>query len=331
MNILVTGGAGYIGSHMVFRLIELGHQVTVIDDLSTGFLHSIHSKAIFEKCDIRDLEKTKKILAQQNIEAIFHFAGRVKVAESIENPLEYYSNNVFGTLQLLECCKQIPSIKYFLFSSTAAVYGNSSKSIITESEPCSPVHPYGRSKLMAEQIVIDYAKNYKNFSYTILRYFNVAGANYKAGLGPHHKEATHLIKVTAEVSTGQREHISIFGTDYPTPDGTCIRDFIHVSDLIEAHVNALDYLVKFNKSDIFNLGYGHGHSVQDVIKCMSKLSNKHFFVNKTSRRDGDQPIVIADSNKAKNILNWSPQWDDLDKICDSAIKWEQIKAERAEI
>ena len=322
MNIVVTGGAGYIGSHMVYRLIEEGHNVIIIDSLITGFKELLHPKAKFVLSDIRDVEQLRNVLHKEKIEAIFHFAGLVKVEESITQPLNYYANNTFGTQCLLEAIKLSPLVKYFIFSSTAAVYGDTTSELVTENNSTEPINPYGHSKLMGEQILKDFAASYSKLSYTILRYFNVAGAHPTAGIGPRHQNATHLIKVAAETAIGKRAELSIFGNDYPTPDGTCVRDYIHVMDLVSAHLKALQYLQAGKTSDTFNLGYGQGHSVKSVLEMMAQVSDKNLPVRLAARRPGDSASVVADSKKAQKNLEWTPEWNDLQKICSTAFLWE---------
>jgi UDP-glucose 4-epimerase len=322
MNIMVTGGAGYIGSHMVHHLLDEGHNVTILDSLTTGFRELVHPRARLVICDIRDTEQVRSTLVLNGIEAVMHFAGLVKVEESIANPLTYYSNNTYGTLCLLEAIKQTSAVKYFIFSSTAAVYGNTSESFVAENHPTEPINPYGRCKLMAEQILRDFSDSYSGLRFMILRYFNVAGAHPTVAIGPRHQNATHLIKVAAETASGKREGLSIFGNDYPTVDGTCVRDYIHVMDLVAAHGLALKYLAAGNKSEIVNLGYGCGHSVTDVVQTMSAVANKPLPVQLAPRRLGDCASVVADCRKAQELLDWSPRWNDLRKICETAYQWE---------
>ncbi len=322
MNIMVTGGAGYIGSHMVYRLLEEGHDVTILDNLSCGFRELIHPKAKLVIGDIRDVDLVRKTLTALNIETILHFAALVKVEESVTQPLVYYANNTFGVSCLLEAVKLASSVKYFIFSSTAAVYGDTTADLVKESQPTSPINPYGHSKLMAEQILKDFAQTQPNLKFVILRYFNVAGAHPTAGIGPRHKNATHLIKVAAETAAGLRDSLSIFGADYPTEDGTCVRDYIHVVDLVEAHRLALNYLLAGHPNDTFNLGYGIGHSVKAVIETMGRVANKKLLPKLAPRREGDSASVVADSSKACKALQWTPMWNDLEKICATAFRWE---------
>lgn len=322
MKIVVTGGAGYIGSHMTYRLIEEGHDVTIIDNLSCGFRELIHPKAKLVVTDVHDVEGVRKTLTDSSIEAVLHFAAFVKVEESISQPLLYYDNNTFGTTCLLEAIKLSPTVKHFIFSSTAAVYGDTTTDLVKETTATKPITPYGHSKLMAEQILTDFAHSQPTLKYAILRYFNVAGAHPTAGIGPRHENATHLIKVAAETAAGLRESLSIFGTDYPTDDGTCVRDYIHVMDLVEAHRLALAYLVAGNPNDTFNLGYGRGQSVKAVVEMMGQVSHKKLPTVLSPRREGDSASVVADSSKAQKALQWKPQWNDLEKICETAYRWE---------
>jgi UDP-glucose 4-epimerase len=320
MKILVTGGAGYVGSHMAHYLIKQNHKVVILDNLSTGHEILIHPEAIFIKGDIGNKSTVENLLRTYEIEAVFHFAAFIRVEESVDNPAKYYNNNTVGTLQLIEACHNT-GVQRFIFSSTAAVYGNGSDEPISEKFPAQPLNPYGQSKLMSEKILADIA-TLGTIRYAILRYFNVAGAYTDSNIGQISKNATHLIKVAAETAIGKRPQMYIHGTDYATKDGTCIRDYIHVQDLVGAHMCALHFLSAGGESGIYNLGYGHGASVREVIEAMKTVSGKDFKVTEGPRRAGDGRQLIADSNKAKSVLKWKPQFDNLNIICSSALNWE---------
>lgn len=322
MNVLVTGGAGYIGSHTTYQLIEAGHKVTIIDNLSTGHKWAVHPEAKFIHDDLENSDLVSKTLTENKIQAVIHFAAFTDVLESISQPIKYYKNNVKNTLELLQQCQML-NLKHFIFSSSAAVYGNSKSIPINETEMTNPISPYGRTKEMVEKILQDMSVANKNFKYIALRYFNVAGARSDLKLGQSTPKATQLIKVAAEVAAGKRKSISIFGNDYPTKDGTCIRDFIHVEDLATAHVEALNYLAQGGDSQILNCGYGQGFSVKQVVDTMKKVSGNNFEVLQMPRRDGDIETSIADNKKIKNILKWNPKFNDLNIICKSAYEWEE--------
>ncbi|MGE0631063.1 MAG: UDP-glucose 4-epimerase GalE [Pseudobdellovibrionaceae bacterium] len=321
MKILVTGGAGYIGSHTVKQLVEQGHQVWVLDNLITGFQWAISPKAEFVKGDIRDTELVKSILEKMKADAVIHFAAHLDVGESVREPLKYWNNNVGGSVSLLQACSET-GVKFFVFSSTAAVYGNPSEAMVSESDLPAPINPYGESKLAVEKILRDLSSSTKMKS-VILRYFNVAGASIDGTLGQATKNATHLIKVACEAACNKRQRIDIFGTDYKTPDGTGIRDYIHVEDLATAHLDALEYLHKGGEGDTFNVGYGHGFSVRQVLDSVKGVSSCSFETRETARRPGDGAQLIANSEKIKKQLGWKPKHDDLDLICRSAFAWEQ--------
>ncbi len=319
MKVFVTGGAGYIGSHVVKALGEKGYEVLVYDNLSTG-----HKEAVlYGNLVIGDLaNKTllKDTLKNFKPDAVIHFAASIEVAESVRNPLKYYINNTSNTLNLLEAIKDA-NIKNFLFSSTAAVYGNPEKVPVKENSKIKPINPYGQSKAFVEKILedLDLAGE---ISYVSLRYFNVAGADPEGKLGQKYKNATHLITRALKTAKGEYEKLYIFGTDYPTPDGTCIRDYIHVSDLANAHLYALEYLLSGGKSEVFNCGYGHGYSVKEVVDTAKKVTGIDFPVEETHRREGDPAVLIADSSKIKNKLGWKPEFDDLEFIIKTAWNWE---------
>ncbi len=324
-KILVTGGAGYIGSHVVKQLGARGEQIIILDNLSTGFRESILSGELIEG-DTGDMNLVSRILQENNIEAVLHFAAHIVVPESVSDPMKYYRNNTCNTRNLLECCAN-ENVEYFIFSSTAAVYGIPDETLISEGTPVRPINPYGNSKLMSEWMLKDLAAAH-GLKYAIFRYFNVAGADPEGQIGQSTPEATHLIKVACEVITGKREKIEIFGADYPTPDGTCIRDYIHVDDLADAHLQALDYLTQGGDSTILNCGYGHGYSVREVLDAVQRVSGISLTIVESARRAGDPPALTADSSKIRKKLNWEPRHDDLDFIVDTALQWERKLAAR---
>lgn len=321
MAILVTGGAGYIGSHMVKRLVELGRDVVVIDDLSLGFKESVDKSANFYQADFADQDVLNQIYSKHSISAVIHFAAFTEINGSINNPIEYYENNVAKTIKLLEFCKA-KKIDRFVFSSSASVYGEVTDSMVAENYHCKPVAPYGKSKLMCEQVLEDYSRTSKDFEYIALRYFNVAGAHSSLDLGQRTKNASHLIKVVSEVAANKRAALFVNGDDYSTPDGSCIRDFIHVEDLVEAHVDGLKYLEGDGPSQVLNCGYGKGFSVKEIAEVMKKVSGNDFTVEVASRREGDMYCVVANNEKIKKILNWQPKHDDIHHICKTAFLWE---------
>lgn len=323
MTILVTGGAGYIGSHMVLSLLEAGEEVIVLDRLSTGFERSIAPGVKLYRGDIGDVEVLDTVFASYEIEAIFHFAGSVVVPESVSNPLEYYSNNTVKSRVLIEHAIR-NEVSHFIFSSTAAVYGTPKTSApVAESADLKPESPYGSSKLMTEVMLRDAALAHPGFKYTILRYFNVAGSDPLGRIGQSTLGATHLIKVACEAATGKRQALKVFGSDYATPDGTCVRDYIHVSDLTQAHLDALARLRRGGNSIIANCGYGLGFSVMEVINCVKKLSGVDFEVDVTGRRPGDAASVIANTDLAATELGWKPRYGDLGVIVQTALDWEK--------
>ncbi|PCI20932.1 MAG: UDP-glucose 4-epimerase GalE [Piscirickettsiaceae bacterium] len=319
-SILVTGGAGYIGSHVVKLLGERDENIVVLDDLSTGFEQSIlHGKFIHGNTG--DKELVSSILKKYNVESVLHFAAHTIVPESVENPLKYYQNNTCCTRNLLECCSEA-GIKHFIFSSTAAVYGALETGFASEETPKAPINPYGSSKLMSEQMIRDLSFATK-LKHVILRYFNVAGSDPDGLIGQSTKNATLLIKVAAEVATGKREKLLVFGTDYPTPDGTGIRDYIHVSDLAAAHINALDYLRNDGASTILNCGYGHGFSVREVINAINEENGSPITVEEMPRRAGDPPELISVADKIRETIGWQPQYNDLNLIVKTSLAWEK--------
>jgi UDP-glucose 4-epimerase len=321
-KVLVTGGAGYIGSHVVRLLGEAGYDAIVYDNCSTGSADSIlYGKLVLG--DLADTEFLLKVLSQHQFSAVLHFAASLIVPESVARPLDYYSNNTRNTLNLLQCCS-LTGVNKIIFSSTAAVYGEPEKIPVTESTPTQPINPYGRSKLMSEWLIQDYAAA-SDLKYVILRYFNVAGAEPSGRLGQRSPNATHLIKVACDAALKRREEMLIFGTDFPTPDGTAIRDYIHVEDLASAHLDALRYLEKGNPSEIFNCAYGQGYSVREVVERVKAISETDFPVIEAKRRLGDPACVMAESDKIRQVLNWQPKYNQLDTIIATALAWEMHK------
>ena len=320
MSILVTGGAGYIGSHMVNELIDAGENVVVLDNLTTGFHWAVPGAARLIVGDIADEALVKDIAGKHGIEAIIHFAGSIVVPESVADPLGYYNNNTVKSRALMAAAVA-SGIKQFIFSSTAAVYGAPEHVPVGETANLAPVSPYGSSKLMTEIMLRDTAIAH-DFRYVALRYFNVAGADPRGRTGQSTKGATHLIKVACETALGKRNAMDVFGTDYATRDGTCIRDYIHVTDLARAHVCALEHLRGGGNSEIFNCGYSHGFTVLEVIDAVKRVAGRAFDVRYSPRRSGDPPEIVADSTKIRTRLGWQPRHDDLDQIVRHALDWE---------
>ncbi len=319
-SILVTGGAGYIGSHTVKQLGEQGEKIVVLDDLSTGFEESVlFGELVVGKTGDREL--VDRVMKEHNVDTVMHFAAHTIVPESVENPLKYYDNNTASTRNLLECC-QNNGVSNFIFSSTAATYGIGDGKPCSEDSPTAPINPYGMSKLMSEYMLEDLGKAC-DMNHVILRYFNVAGCDPEGQIGQSTKKATLLIKVAAEVAVGKRPEIYVFGTDYPTADGTGVRDYIHVADLASAHISALDYLRKGGESTRLNCGYGHGYSVREVLDTVQKVINGPIKIVEEPRRAGDPPELIANVDKIHNTLSWTPKFDDLDVIVTTAIDWER--------
>lgn len=322
VKILVTGGAGYIGSHTVKKLGEAGYDVVVYDNLSTGSPSAI----LYGELVVGELNNTQflsEVFAKYQFDAVLHFAASISVPESLEQPLNYYSNNTCNVVNLLQCCQKF-GVNKFVFSSTAAVYGEIQESPVTESAPTIPINPYGCSKLMSERIITDYAQA-SDLKYVILRYFNVAGADSSGKIGQTGKKAAHLIKVACDAALGARSSAKIFGTDYPTPDGTGIRDYIHVEDLAAAHVDAVSYLKTEQASQILNCGYGTGYSVREVLAKVQEISGVDFPIMETPRREGDPACVVAAAAKICQVLGWQPQYNCLDTIVSSALAWEEKK------
>lgn len=319
MRILVVGGAGYIGSHMVKMLLKAGHDVITLDNLSSGHRDAVLG-GTFVEGDLADLACLNQVFSQYQPEAVMHFASFIQVGESIRKPDMYYRNNVTNTLNLLDTMLKF-EVKKFIFSSTAAVFGEPDYVPIDETHPNRPLNPYGRSKLMIEQVLADYAKAL-DFRSVCLRYFNAAGADPDGQLGERHDPETHLIPLILQAASGRRENIQVFGRDYETPDGTCIRDYIHILDLCSAHLLALEYLVNGGESDRFNLGNGAGFSVQEVLDAVIKVSGKPVKVIDGPRREGDPARLVADSKRALSVLHWKPVFTDLETIVSHAWQWE---------
>lgn len=320
-KILVTGGAGYIGSHTTMELLENGYEVVIVDNLSTGHMILAPKEAEFEKANVGDKEAMEKIIDKHRPDAVIHFAGSIQVEESVSNPLKYYDNNTAVTRNLIEICVK-KNVNKFIFSSTAAVFGQPEEIKLNEEVKKAPINPYGMSKLMVEQILQDTAFAHKDFKFIILRYFNACGADPKQRSGQICEKATHLIKIASELALGKRDKMYIFGTDYPTKDGTCVRDFIHVSDLANIHKKAMDYLIKKNKSNIFNCGYGKGYSVRDILSAVEKYMGKKLNIIEADRRAGDPAELIADNSKLESILSWEPKHNNVDEIVSTSINWE---------
>lgn len=323
--ILVTGGAGYIGSHVARQLGEAGHKVIVLDNLSTGFREAVLHGELVEG-DTGDCSFITQLLRAHDIESVLHFAAYIVVPESVSNPLKYYGNNTCNTRELLAACAAA-GVKHFIFSSTAAVYGIPENMECAEDSALSPINPYGRSKLMSEWMLQDQAAA-SDMRYGVLRYFNVAGADPEGRIGQSTPNATHLIKVACEAVVGKRGHIDIFGTDYPTADGSCIRDYIHVEDLAGAHLLALNHLKNGGASFTANCGYGHGYSVREVLETVQRIAGIELDVREGPRRPGDPPALIAKAEHIRALLGWTPHYNDLDTIVSHALNWERRLQQR---
>ncbi len=324
-TILVTGGAGYIGSHAVLSLMNAGYQVIVLDNLVYGHAALVENvlKVPLIVGDTSDRVLLDSLFAQHPISAVMHFAAYAYVGESVTDPGKYYQNNVMGTLTLLDAMRAA-GIDQFVFSSTCATYGVPTQIPITEDHPQAPINPYGASKLMVERILLDYSHAY-NLRSVFFRYFNAAGADPQGRLGEDHNPETHLIPLVLMTALGKRDAISVFGTDYPTPDGTCIRDYIHVSDLADAHVLGLHYLRRAGETTVFNLGNGNGFSVKQVIETAEQVTGRSISVQYSDRREGDPPSLIGSSEKARQILGWDPKYPDLENILTHAWQWHQSR------
>ena len=318
---MVTGGAGYIGSHTVRHLVDAGHEVVVLDNLYSGHEWAVPGEAQFFRGDIGDRDLVMEVVDGCDIGSVIHFAGHIVVPESIENPAKYYHNNVLGSFNLIQACIEC-GVGEIVFSSSAAVYGIPERCPVKETDPTRPINPYGSTKLITEWTLRDLSSTSESMRYVALRYFNVAGAHMGGGLGQATPEATHLIKVACQAACGMRPGMSIFGDDYETQDGTCIRDYIHVDDLAVAHLDALDYLRGRGESRVLNCGYGTGFSVKQVVECVKTVSNTDFPVKIESRRAGDPPQLIADNSEIRREFDWKPQYNDLETICRSAFQWE---------
>jgi UDP-glucose 4-epimerase len=320
-RIFVTGGAGYIGSHVVKLLGERGFDVLVYDNLSSGHRDAVLSGELVNG-DLADLDLLGKTLDSFRPDGVMHFAAFIRVEESVQNPIKYYRNNTVNTLNLLDLLQQRET-SCFIFSSTAAVYGIPESIPVQETAPLRPINPYGSSKLMTEHLLHDLSNAREDFRYVSLRYFNVAGADGGGRIGQRYREATHLLTRALKTAKGEFQRLQVFGTDYDTPDGTCIRDYIHVDDLADAHILAMEYLIDGGASDIYNCGYGHGYSVREVVEMSQKVTGVSFKVEETGRRAGDPPALTADSSKLKKAFGWKPRHDDLEYIVRTAWEWER--------
>ena len=321
MTVLVTGGAGYIGSHMVLNLADSGESVVVLDNLVTGFDWAIDGRATFVQGNAGDIDFVVGLIEKYGITEIIHFAGSIVVPESVTNPLKYYANNTATSRNLIEAAVK-GGVKHFIFSSTAAVYGMTGLAPVVEETPLNPMSPYGRSKLMTEWMLADVAAAHP-ITFGVLRYFNVAGADPQKRSGQSTPLATHLIKVACQTALGQRPKMDIFGTDYETPDGTCVRDYIHVTDLIAAHALLLNHLRKGGESTTLNCAYGRGYSVREVVETVRKISGVNFRADEGPRRAGDPASITATGQKVRTLLGWKPQHDDLNEIVETAYAWER--------
>ncbi|MFL5238629.1 MAG: UDP-glucose 4-epimerase GalE [Rhizomicrobium sp.] len=321
MTVLVTGGAGYIGSHMTYALLDRGEGVVVLDNLSTGSRGLVGEGGAFVEGDAGDQPLVRRLIREHGVDTVIHFAGSIVVPESLEEPLRYYANNTVTSRALIETCV-LEKVKHFIFSSTATVYAVDARQPLSENEPTGPISPYARSKLMTEWMLED-ASRAHDFRYMALRYFNVAGADPKGRTGQSTPKATHLIKRACQVALGRVRHLDIFGIDYATSDGTGIRDYIHVTDLVAAHLLTLDALRGGAQSAIYNVGYGRGLSVRDVIRGIENVTGRPLPVKESARRAGDPPMLISDPRRIKRALDWRPQYEDLAEIIRSALEWER--------
>jgi UDP-glucose 4-epimerase len=321
-KVLVTGGAGYIGSHTSLALVKEGYEVVVYDNLSTGIREAVLPPSRLVVGDLSEVDRLARLMAEERFQAVIHFAASIVVPESVEKPLLYYKNNTVNTALLVELAVE-HRIPHFVFSSTAAVYGMPETMPVTEQSPVSPINPYGRSKLMDEWIIEDSARAYPGFRHVTLRYFNVAGGDPESRVGQSTPDATHLIKVCCQAALGRRPHLSVYGTDYPTPDGTGVRDYIHVSDLADVHVLALRHLERGNPSETLNCGYGHGYSVREIVETVRKVSGVDFKVVESPLRTGDPAEIVADPALLMRRFGWDPRFDDIEAIVRTALNWER--------
>jgi UDP-glucose 4-epimerase len=329
-TVLVTGGAGYIGSHTTRQLLHAGHRVLVVDNLYSGNKWAVPEQAAFVELDVGNRDTVRRLMHEYDVTAVIHFAGHIVVPESVSDPAKYYGNNVVNSFHVIQACRDT-GVRHFIFSSSAAVYGTPARIPVDENADTAPINPYGFSKLTTEWMLQDLTNSDRInnkpasqcFNHVALRYFNVAGAALDGSLGQATPQATHLIKVACEAACGKRDQIAIFGSDYDTEDGTCIRDYIHVEDLAKAHVTALEYLRSGGESQTLNCGYGRGFSVRDVLDTVQKVSNTELNLIEAPRRRGDPPILVADKTKIHEVLNWEPDYDDLELICGTAYKWER--------
>ncbi|WP_343223026.1 UDP-glucose 4-epimerase GalE [Lysobacter sp. ESA13C] len=316
----MTGGAGYVGSHVVLQLVERGERVVVLDDLSTGFADAVIGSELVVG-DVADSRGVLRLLRERQFDTVLHLAARTVVSESVADPLRYYADNACATRSLLSCCAQA-GVANFVFSSSAAVYGMPASGIADEQMPAAPLNPYGASKLMGEWMLRDQAAA-SGLRFAVLRYFNVAGSDLRGRIGPSTRNATLLTKVACEVATGKRKHLAIYGTDFATPDGTGVRDYIHVDDLARAHLDALTYLRGGGESVVLNCGYGRGYSVREVLRAVERANGGPIPVVDAPRRPGDVPLLIADATRIRRVLGWVPRYDDIDVIIGSALAWER--------
>lgn len=324
-GILVTGGAGYIGSHVVRQLGEAGERVIVLDNLYSGFADAVlHGELVVG--DTGDHALVSRLLHEHDIDSVLHFAAHTVVPESVSNPLKYYGNNTCCTRNLLQCCAEA-GVKHFIFSSTAAVYGIPDGPLASEDSPNAPINAYGTSKLMSEWMLRDLSAA-SDLRHVVLRYFNVAGSDPQGRIGQSTRDATLLVKVACEAAVGKRPSVSIFGTDYPTPDGTGVRDYIHVEDLASAHLKALDYLRNSGTSTTLNCGYGHGYSVREVLDAVQRIHGQSLTIHEMPRRAGDPPMLVAKAERVREVLGWQPQYDDLDVIVKTSLEWEKKLLQR---
>jgi UDP-glucose 4-epimerase len=321
--VLVTGGAGYIGSHAVLALREAGFDVVVLDDLSTGRAEAVPEGVPLEVGNVGDAPRLAELIRRHRVRSVLHFAGSIVVPESIERPLDYYQNNTGNSLVLMRACHEA-GVDHFVFSSSAAVYGEPDEVPVDESAPCRPINPYGWSKRMTEQMLIDAAAS-SSLRPVMLRYFNVAGADPAGRTGQSTPKATHLVKVASEAALGLRPQLQIFGTDYPTPDGTCVRDYIHVTDLADAHVLALRHLLGGGEPLILNCGYGRGYSVREVVAAVERAIDAPLPVREQGRRAGDPACLVASAERIRRVLRWQPKHDCLDSIVETALAWERLR------